>query len=158
MFNKKPIYLMLTSRTSAIFDNGRALPAPFSRANASLSHVNITHNQIVDIIQKCSAKKPLAVMKYRLQCFIYILFRCAQPNIKYLYYTLCGNTKNKKHNWMVCEGSTSQLTKNGKKSGVGGIEHARTYQTYIPKFLETDNFASRLSDRHPSFAFSDTLK
>ena len=36
-----------------------ALPVPFSRANASLSHVNITHNQIVGIIQKCSAKKAL---------------------------------------------------------------------------------------------------
>ena len=42
-----------------IYDNGSALPVPFSRANASLSHVNITHNQIVDIIQKCSAKKAI---------------------------------------------------------------------------------------------------
>ena len=42
-----------------IYDNGRALPVPFSRTNASLSHVNITHNQIVDIIQKCSAKKAI---------------------------------------------------------------------------------------------------
>ena len=58
-----------------IYDNGSALPVPLSRANASLSHVNITHNQIVDSIQKCSAKKPLAVMKYRLQCFIYVLQR-----------------------------------------------------------------------------------
>ena len=40
-----------------IYDNGSALPVPFPRANASLSHVNITHNQIVGIIQKCSAKK-----------------------------------------------------------------------------------------------------
>ena len=44
---------------SNIYDNGSALPVPFSRANASLSHVNITHNRIVDIIQKCSAKKAL---------------------------------------------------------------------------------------------------
>ena len=42
-----------------IYDNGSALPVSFSRANASLSHVNITHNQIDDIIQKCSAKKAL---------------------------------------------------------------------------------------------------
>ena len=40
-----------------IYDNGRALPVTLSRANASLSHVNITHNQIVDVIQKCSAKQ-----------------------------------------------------------------------------------------------------
>ena len=42
-----------------IYDNGSPSPAPFSRANASVSHVNITHNQIVDIIQKCSSKKAL---------------------------------------------------------------------------------------------------
>ena len=40
-----------------IYDNGSLLPEFISKTNASISQINITTTQIIDIIQKCSTKK-----------------------------------------------------------------------------------------------------
>jgi hypothetical protein len=82
---------------------------------------------------------------------IYILIRFAQTNIKYLYFLLVGTQENKTR-WRV---RRLPLKNNKERAMDGHIVHTWTYQPYIPKFFETDNFASRLSDMYPSFAFSD---
>ena len=57
-----------------IHDNGSVLPEFVSKTNATLSHINVTTEQIVNIIQKYSAKKAHGCDEIS-QCYNFVLLK-----------------------------------------------------------------------------------